>query len=71
MTPEVGRAIEGQVTTATVIARDATTADVLATSLIADFDRALPALTVHGAAALIERADGTWWTTPAWTAYRC
>lgn len=71
VTPDAGRAIEGPVTTATVIASDATTADVLATSLIADLDRALPALTVYDAAALIERADGTWWTTPAWTAYRC
>lgn len=71
VTPHAGRPLDGPVVTATVIAPDATTADVLATSLIADLDRALPALAPHHAAALLEHADGTWWTTAGWAAYRC
>lgn len=56
-----GRSAAG-VTTAVVIAGDATTADALATALIADCATAVPALAVYAAHALVHQ--GAWWMTP-------
>lgn len=64
ITPESGRASTSGFVTATVVASDATTADVLATAIIADPDRGLAALAHFEAEALLLRADGAWTMTP-------
>ena len=48
----------------TVTAPDATTADVLATAIIADRDRGLAALAPFDAEALLCDAGGAWTMTP-------
>jgi len=61
--PRTGCASASMVTNAVVIAPDATTADALATAVVADPARALPAITAFGGGALIEQ-DGAWLQTP-------
>ena len=58
--PRTGQPALGLVDTAVVIARDAGTADVLATALIADFDATWPALARCDAAALVHSAVNGW-----------
>lgn len=67
--PATGRPAAGTVVTATVIAPDATTADVLATALIADRDRALAALESLEAEALLLERDGAWTMTAGMARY--
>ncbi|MCC6237294.1 MAG: FAD:protein FMN transferase [Dehalococcoidia bacterium] len=62
--PVTGRPAEGPYVTAIVVARDAETADVLGTALIADADRALPAVTRFDADVMLQHADGRWLMTP-------
>lgn len=62
--PRTGRPSTGDVHTAVVIARDAITADVLATALIADFDATWPALGEQSAAALVHTSADGWRMTP-------
>ncbi|TAK73757.1 MAG: FAD:protein FMN transferase [Dehalococcoidia bacterium] len=57
--PETGRPAAG-LTNTVVIARAAYLADALATALIADMQRALPALREAGAEALVQHSDGRW-----------
>lgn len=52
------------VRTAVVVHRRATTADVLATTLVAGGVASLVAVTAQGADALIQDQDGAWWMTP-------
>lgn len=52
------------VRTAVVAHRVTTTADVLATMLVAGGAGNVPAVSAHGADALIEDAGGMWWMTP-------
>lgn len=52
------------VRTAVVVHRRATTADVLATTLVAGGVGSLSAVEAQGADALIEDAGGAWWMTP-------
>ena len=61
--PRTGWSSESTVANAVVIAPDATTADALATAVVADPTRALPAITAFGGGALIEQ-DGAWLSTP-------
>lgn len=58
-----------RVTTAVVVARDATSADALATALIAHAAAAVPGLAVFGAEALVE--EGEWWMTPGMERHLC
>ena len=52
------------VCTAVVVHRRTTTADVLATTLVAGGVAGLAAVEAHGADALIEDESGAWWMTP-------
>jgi len=61
--PGRGMPAASRVTTATVIAGDATTADALATAIIVNPGRGLDAVAAVGGAALLER-DGAWLMTP-------
>ena len=67
--PASGSPATGTVVTATVIAPDATTADALATALIADRDRALCALEALAAEALLLGRDGAWTMTAGMARY--
>jgi thiamine biosynthesis lipoprotein len=62
--PATGRWVQ-----CSVLARDATTADVLATALLADADAVLPALAAHGAQALLVSGDGSCMMTPGLAEY--
>ncbi len=62
--PATGRPAEGPYVTAVVVARDAETADVLGTALIADAERALPAVAREGADVMLQHVDGHWSMTP-------
>lgn len=62
--PVTGRPAEGSYVTAVVVARDAETADVLGTALIADADRTLPAVARFDADVMLQHADGRWLMTP-------
>lgn len=57
--PGDGRPALG-VATAVVVARSTALADALATALVADISRTLPALVEVGADALLQNADGRW-----------
>lgn len=61
--PTRGVPAASRITTATVIAADATMADALATAIIAHPTRGLAAVAAVGGAALLER-DGAWLMTP-------
>lgn len=62
--PRTRQPAAGGIDTAVVVARDAVTADVLATALIADFDAVWPALAEHSAAALVHSSAHEWRMTP-------
>lgn len=64
ITPGTDRSADGPYVTALVVARDAETADVLGTALIADAARALPATHRMGADVMLQQVDGTWSMTP-------
>lgn len=64
--PRTGASAAGPIVVATVRAPRATTADALATALIADPRRTLPRLWAHGATAWMRDRDGNTWTTPDW-----
>lgn len=64
ITPTTGRPADGPYVTAVVVARDAETADVLGTALIADAPRTLPAVARMGADVMLQQLDGTWSMTP-------
>lgn len=57
------------VRSAVVAHRHATTADVLATTLVAGGTGSLDVVRAHGAEALIEGDDGAWWMTPGMGAW--
>lgn len=57
--PATGLPSAAAVTNAVVVVADATTADALATAVVADPARGLPAVVALGGGALIEQ-DGTW-----------
>ena len=57
--PQTGAPARHAVAEAAVVAQDATLADILATTLIADPERGLAAVSAHGAEALVLR-DGQW-----------
>ena len=57
------------VTTAVVVASDAMTADALATSILADERRGMPAVAARGGQALIQRVSGAWEMTPGMSRY--
>jgi thiamine biosynthesis lipoprotein len=61
--PRSGEPSTSAVTNAVVVASDATTADALATAVVANPAHALHAVTVLGAGALFEQ-DGAWLITP-------
>ncbi len=61
--PRTGLPSVTGVTNAVVVASDATTADALATAVVADPARGLRAVTALGGGALIEQ-DGAWLVTP-------
>lgn len=65
--PRTGLSAVGPFVTVTVCAPDATTADVLATTLLVDPRDILPRLEAFGASALLVDADGQCWTTPDWS----
>lgn len=62
--PSRGLPAETEWVQTSVLAADATTADVLATSLLVDARMALRALSMHGAEALLVAADGRCMMTP-------
>ena len=64
VTPETGRPAASAFVTVTVTASDATTADVLATAIIADHERGLAALAACDAEALLCDLEGAWTMTP-------
>jgi len=66
--PSLGRPAEGALT-AVVIAPTASLADALATALVADAARALPALAAVEAEALLQFCDGRWQMTPGMERY--
>ncbi|TAJ21284.1 MAG: FAD:protein FMN transferase [Dehalococcoidia bacterium] len=57
------------VTTAVVVHRRATTADVLATTLVAGGAALVETVQAHGAEALLQGDDGVWWMTPGMVAW--
>jgi thiamine biosynthesis lipoprotein len=64
--PHTGAPANGPLDTATVVARDAVTADVLATAVVIDPEGVLPRLPALGARAAVRGRDGRWWTTADW-----
>jgi FAD:protein FMN transferase len=67
--PRTGESSTGEWVQVSVLASDAMTADVLATSLLADAQSALPALARRGAEALLVGRDGRCEMTPGLAAY--
>jgi len=67
--PGAGRPAAGDVVSAVVIAAEAAWADALATAVVADSGRALPALSATGAAALVQQGNGEWAMTPGLQRY--
>lgn len=63
--PSTGLSADTGLNEAVVVARDATTADALATSLLIDPHRVLPTLERIGAHAIVRASNGSWWTTPS------
>jgi thiamine biosynthesis lipoprotein len=62
--PPRGVPASGDVTTAAVVARDAATADALATAVVADEAKGLRAVAASGGEALLQRTSGAWEMTP-------
>ncbi|MCC6237299.1 MAG: FAD:protein FMN transferase [Dehalococcoidia bacterium] len=67
--PRSDRPSAGEWVQSSVLAPDATTADVLATALLANAEAALPALARRGAEALLVAADGHCMMTPGLARY--
>lgn len=65
--PATGLPSAGALTDAVVRAADATTADALATALLAAPERVLPRLAGLGARAMARDDEGRWWSTPDWS----
>lgn len=63
--PTTRRSASSAIDTASVVARDAATADALATAILARPDEVLTALDMAHARVAV-RADGRWWTSPTW-----
>lgn len=56
-------------TTAAVVARDAATADALATAVVADARKGMRAVAISGGEVLLQRASGAWEMTPGMARY--
>jgi thiamine biosynthesis lipoprotein len=67
LSPRTGLPSESSVDTVTVVARDATTADALATALLADPWTQVPRLAEHACEAALRVASGVWYTTAGWS----
>jgi len=66
--PRTGLSAESPVDTVTVVAPDATTADVLATAALVDPSGQMPRLSSRGYQAAMRDQSGAWYTTPNWSA---
>ncbi len=66
--PRTGLSAESPVDTVTVVAPDATTADVLATAALVDPSGQMPRLSSRGYQAAMRDRSGAWYTTPNWSA---
>lgn len=67
--PSRGAPAAEEVTTAAVIARDAASADALATAVVADVKKGMRAVAASGGELLVQRASGAWEMTPGMTRY--
>lgn len=67
--PARGAPAATDVTTAAVIARDAASADALATAVVADVKKGMRAVAASGGELLLRRGAGAWEMTPGMTRY--